>query len=113
MGARRLDRAIMKELLENLQGFVETNIELAKLEVQEKINESLEKALKVAGLFIFSILFILFFFIFLALLLSSFFKSYVIGFGIIAALLLITALLFFYFFKQNIPAQIEDIENEV
>jgi amino acid permease len=99
----------MKELLENLQGFVETNIELAKLEVQEKINESVQKVIKVAGLFIFSLLFILFFFIFLALLISSFFKSYVIGFGIITAILLITALLFFYFFKQNKTDEIEEI----
>lgn len=98
----------MKELIENLQGFVETNIELAKLEVQEKITESIKKVIDLAGMFIFGSLFVIFFFIFLALLISSFFKSYVIGFGIITAILLITALLFFYFFKQNKPDEIEE-----
>jgi uncharacterized membrane protein YqjE len=94
----------MKELLENLQGFVETNIELAKLEVQEKINESIKKVIDLAGMFIFGSLFIIFFLIFLAMLISHFTGSYILGFGILCLSL------FFYFFKQKKGQKIEEIE---
>jgi uncharacterized membrane protein YqjE len=91
----------MKELFENLQGYIHTNIELAKLELQEKVDQNLQKIIKIGFLILFILLSIIFALIFLSILISSFLNSYVAGFGIISLLLLVSSGVLIYFWQQN------------
>lgn len=91
----------MKELFENLQGYIQSNIDLAKLEVQEKIDQSIKKAIKIGLFLVFGFLTIIFFLIFLSLLIGSFLANYVAGFGIITLAVSIISATAFYYWKQN------------
>lgn len=79
-------------LLNNLSGYVESRVELLKVEVKEDLAKGLAQA--VAYLFIFFILalFLTFFSIGLALLLSESLGNFA-GFSIIAAVYLVTGLI--------------------
>lgn len=92
----------MKELLENLQGFIQSNIDLAKLEINEKINYIIKKGIKYGGFILllsFSTLFLL---IFLSILISYYSGSYIIGFGLVTLfLILCTIILYFSIIKNN------------
>ena len=91
----------MKELFENMQGFIQTNIDLAKLEIQEKI----ELATKTAAKYLI-IIFLGFFAIFFILMSFGYFLGNILennfyGFGIVAlSLILISAILYFTTFKR-------------
>ena len=87
----------MKELFENLEGFIQANIDLVKLEVQEKIDQSIKLGIKYIGLIIFSVLSILFLIITITLIIGSFLHSYSLGFGIVSAFLILITGIFYYF----------------
>ncbi len=91
----------MKELFENMQGFIQTNIDLAKLEIQEKI----ELATKTAAKYLI-IIFLGFFATFFILMSFGYFLGNILennfyGFGIVAlSLILISAIIYFTTFKR-------------
>ncbi len=91
----------MKELLENLQGYIQSNIDLAKLEVQEKIEFYTNKVVKYASLIFFILLSSVFLLTFLGFLISSILNSYVYGFGILALILIIISVVIYFNLKQN------------
>ncbi len=91
----------MKELLENLQGFIQSNIDLARLEVQEKIESFAKKLLKYAvfGILVFfSILFLL---LSIGFLLGNLFNNNFYGFSLLAILLGIAATIIYLFKISN------------
>jgi hypothetical protein len=91
----------MKELLENLQSYFQANIDLAKLEVNEKIDSTTKKATIWGLVAVFAVLTILFLFITLALIVGNLLASTVSGFGLIALLFLILTVIGIYILKRN------------
>jgi uncharacterized membrane protein YqjE len=74
-------------LVDNLYKYVQTNIEIAKVEVQEKIEDTVKKVALIAILAITGILFFIFVLITLALFLNKILESQYLGFLIITVLL--------------------------
>ena len=74
-------------LIDNLYKYVQTNIEIAKVEVQEKIEDTVKKVALIAVLVITGTLFLIFLLITLALFLNKTLESQYLGFLIITVLL--------------------------
>jgi uncharacterized membrane protein YqjE len=75
-------------LIDNLYKYVNTNIELAKLEVQERIEEGIKRVLLIGAMAIVALLFLLFFFITFALVLNHLLgASPYVGFLVVTLLL--------------------------
>jgi magnesium-transporting ATPase (P-type) len=86
----------MKELIENLQGYIQSNIDLAKLEVQEKIDQSIQKGARIGLLLLSAILSLVFLLISISILIGSLLENYFFGFGIVTLLLFsITVIIYF------------------
>jgi uncharacterized membrane protein YqjE len=74
-------------LVDNLYKYVQTNIEIAKVEVQEKIEDTVKKGVLIAILAITGTLFLIFVLITIALLLNKVLESQYLGFLIVTVLL--------------------------
>jgi uncharacterized membrane protein YqjE len=74
-------------LVDNLYKYVQTNIEIAKVEVQEKIDDTLKKLALIAILVITSTMFLIFLLITLGLFLNKILASQYLGFLIITVFL--------------------------
>jgi uncharacterized membrane protein YqjE len=74
-------------LVDNLYKYVQTNIEIAKVEVQEKIEDTVKKVVLIAILAITGTLFLIFVLITIALLLNKVLESQYLGFLIVTVLL--------------------------
>ncbi len=74
-------------LVDNLYKYVQTNIEIAKVEVQEKIDDTLKKLALIAILVITSTMFLIFLLITLGLFLNKILASEYLGFLIITVFL--------------------------
>jgi len=98
----------LDSLIQNLTGFVETRIELMKIEVREDLSKAVARTLMTAVLFLVGFLFLVFFSVGLAHFLNQFFEygygGYWIVAGIYAAtfltLLVLKKTIFQYFQKQ-------------
>ncbi|PKV67146.1 phage holin family protein [Pontibacter ramchanderi] len=71
-------------LIENLMGYIDTRIDIIRLEIQEKMKAAMVGAIHVALLGFFGLMSLLFVSIFLGLLLNHLLDSSFWGFGIIA-----------------------------
>jgi hypothetical protein len=71
-------------LIENLMGYIDTRIDIIRLEIQEKLKASFVSLLHVVLLAFFGLMSVLFVSIFLGLLLNHLLDSSFWGFGIIA-----------------------------
>lgn len=74
-------------LVDNLYKYVQTNIEIAKVEVQEKIEDTVKKVALVVVLALTGMLFLIFLLITLALFLNQILESQYLGFSIVTVLL--------------------------
>ena len=74
-------------LVDNLYKYVQTNIEIVKVEVQEKIEDTVKKIALIAVLAMTGFLFLIFMLITLALFLNKTLESQYLGFLIISVLL--------------------------
>lgn len=74
-------------LVDNLYKYVQTNIEIAKVEVQEKIEDTVKKVALIAVLAITGTLFLIFVLITLGLFLNKILESQYLGFLIVTVLL--------------------------
>ncbi len=74
-------------LIDNLYKYVQTNIEIAKVEVQEKIEDTVKKVALVVVLAITGMMFLIFLLITLALFLNKILESDYLGFVIVTVLL--------------------------
>jgi pilus assembly protein TadC len=91
----------MKELFENMQGFIQTNIDLAKLEIQEKIEYATKTAAKYLIIIFLGFFAILFILLSLGYFLGNILGNNFYGFGIIALILiLISTIIYFTTFKK-------------
>jgi H+/Cl- antiporter ClcA len=83
-------------LVDNLYKYVQTNIEIAKVDVQEKIEETVKKVALVAILAITGSMFSIFLLLTLALFLNKILESQYAGFLIVTILLgILSAIVFF------------------
>ncbi|WP_151086759.1 phage holin family protein [Hymenobacter baengnokdamensis] len=82
-------------LISNLTGYLDTRIDLVRLEAQEKVKNAFVGTVHGVALGLLGFLFIIFGSIYLGLVLNDALHSPSAGFGIVAALYLVLAILFF------------------
>ncbi|QKG54185.1 phage holin family protein [Hymenobacter sp. BRD67] len=82
-------------LISNLTGYLDTRIDLVRLEAQEKVKNAFVGTVHGVALGLLGFLFIVFGSIYLGLVLNDALHSPSAGFGIVAALYLVLAILFF------------------
>ena len=87
-------------LVDNLYKYVQTNIELAKVEVQEKIEDTVKKVAIYAVLALSASLLFIFILITLALFLNQIFDSNYLGFLLVSVLLAVITAIAFFMVKQ-------------
>lgn len=92
-------------LISNLTGYVETRVELLKVEVKEDLAKALAKAVSYFLIGFISALFLTFISVALALLLGQRLGNFA-GFSIVAGIYLITALVL-WFSRENLIAKFE------
>jgi Putative Actinobacterial Holin-X, holin superfamily III len=82
-------------LISNLTGYLDTRIDIVKLEAQEKVKGIFVSSVHGVALGVLGFLFIIFGSIYLGLVLNDALDSPSAGFGLVAALYLVLAVLFF------------------
>lgn len=82
-------------LIGNLTGYIDTRIDLIRLEAQEKAKDIFVSTVHGVALGVLGFLFVIFGSIYLGLLLNDVLDSPSAGFGLVAALYLLLAILFF------------------
>jgi Putative Actinobacterial Holin-X, holin superfamily III len=99
-------------LVDNLYKYVQTNIEIAKVDVQEKIEDTVKKVALVAILAITGSMFFIFLLLTLALFLNKILESQYIGFLIVTILLGILLTIVFFMVKPLLghSKMVEEIE---
>jgi uncharacterized membrane protein YqjE len=90
----------LESLVENLSGYVESRVELVKLEIREDVARLLSKSIVYAALMLFAFLFLIFFSIGLAQYINTFFEASFAGYWIIALIYAITFFVFLLFRKS-------------
>lgn len=96
-------------LVDNLYKYVQTNIEIAKVEVQERIEDTIKKVAIIAILVLSGAMFFIFVLLTLALFLNHVLASNYLGFLIVTILLAIIIGIAFLILKRFLPtAQQED-----
>jgi len=90
----------LDNLIENLSGYVETRVELIKIEIREEMARVISHALMVGLLFLLGMLFLVFFSIGSALYLNSYFYSSSAGFWIVAGIYGVSGLIIALFHKS-------------
>ena len=87
-------------LVDNLYKYVQTNIELAKVEVQEKMEDTVKKVAIYAVLALSASLLFIFILITLALFLNQILASNYLGFLLVSVLLAVITAIAFFMVKQ-------------
>ena len=102
-------------LVDNLYKYVQTNIEIAKVEVQEKIEDTVRKVALIAVLVITGLLFLIFILITLSLFLNKILESQYLGFLIVTVILGIVCGLVYMKIKPHLeqPKVVEKLEEVV
>jgi uncharacterized membrane protein YqjE len=83
-------------MISNLMGYIDTRIDLVKLEIQQKLKSGFVGLLHVLMLAFFGFMFFIFLNLFLALWLNDVMDSRFWGFGIITAVYLVLTLIFVF-----------------
>ena len=86
-------------IIDSLSGYVEARIELVKIEIREEVAKVIAKAMILAVVFFFALMFIFFFSVALAHFLNRYFTESYIGYGIVAGIYLLGFLVFMIFRK--------------
>jgi uncharacterized membrane protein YqjE len=97
----------LDNLMDNLSGYVETRLELYKLEIGEDIAKVLSKVLIYAFIAVLGMLFLVFFSVGLAHFLNVFFAGAFVGYWIVAGIYGL-ALLIFMIFRKSIDRNFEN-----
>lgn len=80
----------LESLIESLTGYLESRVELVKLEIREDVSRLLAKSIVYAALMLFAFLFLIFFSIGLAQYINTFFEAGFAGYWIVALIYAIT-----------------------
>lgn len=97
-------------LVDNLYKYVQTNIEIVKVEVQEKIENTVKKVFLSAILAVTITMFLIFLLITLALFLNKLLESQYLGFLIITILLGVISIIS-YFMITPLLSQVKAVES--
>jgi uncharacterized membrane protein YqjE len=92
-------------LVDNLYKYVQTNVEIVKVEVQEKIEDAVKKIAIFAILALSVTLLLVFLLITLALFLNQIFSSQYLGFLIVSVLLAVITAIAFFMIKQFLTSE--------
>lgn len=87
-------------LIENIYKYVQTHIEIAKLEVEERVQETIKKLIIGAILILAASMLLIFSLLTLALFLNHVFKSDYLGFLLVTILLALVVVYVFYLGKK-------------
>jgi uncharacterized membrane protein YqjE len=90
----------LDNLVDNLSGYLETRLELFKIEVREDVAHVLAQALMITVILLLSLLFLLFFSVGLAHFLNSYFEQPYLGYWIVAGIYGVPCLIFIIFRKK-------------
>ena len=90
----------LDNLVENLSGYVETRVELIKIEIREEIARVISHGLMIAVLFLLALLFLIFFSIGGALYMNSYFNNSSAGFWIVSGIYSMAGLIIGLFRKS-------------
>jgi uncharacterized membrane protein YqjE len=90
----------LDHFVENLTGYLETQVKLVKMEVRDEVAKVLAKGLVLITVILFASLFLLFFSVGLAHYLNSFFLDAFIGYWIVAGIYFVPCLVFLLFRKS-------------
>jgi uncharacterized membrane protein YqjE len=96
----------LDNLISNLTGYLESRVELMKLEIREDVARLLSKSIVYAVIILFAFLFLIFFSIGLAQYLNTFFEVSFAGYWIVASIYGITFFVFLLF-RKNIHKSFE------
>lgn len=100
-------------LIENIYQYIQTNIEIAKVEVEEKIESVIKKLILGAILLILVSTFLIFLLLTFALFLNHVFGSTYLGFLTVTILLAILAGIMFYIGKSTLqPKPLTEIKKD-
>jgi uncharacterized membrane protein YqjE len=83
----------LDSLIQNITGFVETRIELMKIEIREDIAKAVSRGILMGAFFLVGFLFLIFFSLGLAAFLNTFFEQQYIGQWIVAGIYAATFLI--------------------
>jgi O-antigen/teichoic acid export membrane protein len=89
----------LDNLMDNLTGYLETQVALVKLEVREEVAKILSRGLVLVTVILLAALFLLFFSVGLAHYLNGFFKHPYIGYWIVAGIYGLPCVIFLLFRK--------------
>ena len=90
----------LDNLIEHLSGYIETRVELIKIEIREEIARVISHGLMVGVLFLLGLLFLVFFSIGVALYLNDYFNSSSAGFWIVSGVYGMSGLIIGLFHKS-------------
>ncbi len=96
-------------LVDNLYKYIQTNIEIAKVDVQEKIEDTVKKVAIFAILALSVTLLLVFLLLTLALFLNQILSSNYLGFLIVSALLTVITAIVFFMVKQFLTSDKTEI----
>jgi uncharacterized membrane protein YqjE len=96
----------LDNLVDNLSGYLETRLELFKVEVREDVARVLAQALMITAILLLSILFLLFFSVGLAHFLNGFFEQPYAGYWIVAGIYGVPCIVFIIF-RKNLSYKFE------
>lgn len=98
-------------LVDNIYKYVQTNIEIAKVEVQEKIEDTIKKVAIIAILVLSGAMLFIFILLTLALFLNQILVSHYLGFLIVSILLAVIMAITFFMAKQFLNSD-KEMEKE-
>jgi cytochrome c biogenesis protein CcdA len=98
-------------LVDNIYKYVQTNIEIAKVEVQEKIEDTIKKVAIIAVLALSGAMLFIFILLTLALFLNQVLVSHYLGFLIVSILLAVIMAITFFMAKQFLNSD-KEMEKE-
>ena len=87
----------LDKLLQNITGYIETQIELVKLDLKDQAAESIQKLIQVIIIMLFAFIFIIFISIACAVGINILTESKLLGYLIVAVVYLIIVMIFVFF----------------
>lgn len=99
-------------LADNVSGYVESRVNLLKIEIKEDVAKILSRGLAQASIIFFALLFLIFFSIGLAQYINTFFTDAFQGYWIVSGIYF-TFFLLFVIFRKSINRRLEKLFSEI
>ncbi len=102
----------LDNFVQNITGYVESRIELMKIEIKEDVSKAIARGLVTAALFLVGFMFLIFFSVGLAHFINAFLNETYIGYWLVAGIYG-TIFLILLIFRKNIYSYFEDQVSEL